>query len=138
MNKQRVTLITLGVSDMTVSRKFYAALGWVAEKSPPEVTFYHLNGMKLGLFGKEDLARDVGLPLSSLGTGTMVLSQNYNTKKEVDEAFEMALKAGANQLKHPADTFWGGYAGHISDPDGHIWEYAMNPYWNLDDEGYIT
>ena len=38
-----------------------------------------------------------------------------------------AARAGARILKSAQDTFYGGYAGYFSDPNGHLWEVAWNP-----------
>ncbi len=44
-----------------------------------------------------------------------------------------AEKAGALILKPAEEVFWGGYAGSFQDPDGHLWEVAYNPHWELPD-----
>lgn len=138
MTPQRVTLITLGVADLAVSRAFYARLGWREHKdSQPGVAFFQLHGAALALFGQADLAADQGRPDTALGTGAMTLAQNFDTAAEVDAAFEVAVKAGAKPLKKPEKVFWGGYSGYWADPDGHVWEVAMNPFWPLADDGSL-
>lgn len=135
----RVTLITLGVADMARARAFYAALGWqIHPASQDEVTFYQANGFAFGLFGREDLAADQGRPGAPLGTGAVTLAQNFPTEADVDAAFDRALAAGATELKRPEKVFWGGYSGYFADPDGHVWELAMNPFWPLNDDGSLT
>ena len=138
MTPQRVTLITLGVADLDLSRDFYAALGWTPTKQQDGVVFYQINGMVLGLFGLEPLAADQGRPQVKLGTGAMTLAQNFATTGEVDAAYTAALAAGATGLKAPEKVFWGGYSGYYADPDGHVWEVAMNPFWPLNDDGSLT
>lgn len=138
MNPQRVTLITLGVHDLERSRRFYAALGWEPVPGPPEVIFYRMDGMALGLFGVNALAEDQGRPGARLGTGAVTLAQNFPSEAEVDAAYERAVAAGAEVLKRPEKVFWGGYSGYYADPDGHVWELAMNPFWELDDTGRLT
>ena len=138
MTPQRVSLITLGVADLDRSRSFYAALGWVSVPSPPTVVFYQLNGFVLGLFGLESMAEDQGRSGVKLETGAMALAQNFADKVAVDTAFAQAIAAGATALKHPEAVFWGGYSGQYSDPDGHVWEVAYNPFWNIDPDGRIT
>lgn len=138
MTPQRVTLITLGVADLDRSRAFYAALGWTPTKQQDGVVFYQINGMVLGLFGLEPLAADQGRPKAKLGTGAMTLAQNFATTGEVDAAYTAALAAGATGLKAPEKVFWGGYSGYYADPDGHVWEVAMNPFWPLNDDGSLT
>jgi predicted lactoylglutathione lyase len=138
MTPQRVTLITLGVADLTRSKEFYGALGWTPTADEGEVVFYQINGMVLGFFGLGPLAKDQGRPDATLGTGAMTLAQNYTTDAEVDAAYAAALKAGATALKAPEKVFWGGYSGYYADPDGHVWEVAQNPFWQLNEDGSLT
>lgn len=136
MTPQRVSLITLGVADLARSKAFYGALGWVPkDEVPGQVVFYQINGAVLGLFGLGPLAEDQGRPGATLGTGAMTLAQNFRTETEVDTAFAKAVSVGATPLKAPEKVFWGGYSGYYADPDGHVWEVAMNPFWTLDDDG---
>jgi catechol 2,3-dioxygenase-like lactoylglutathione lyase family enzyme len=138
MTPQRVTLITLGVADLPASRSFYARLGWQEHGESQEgVAFYQMNGLALALFGLADLAADQGRAGAVLGTGAITLAQNFLTEAEVDAAFEAALAAGATALKRPEKVFWGGYSGYWADPDGHVWEVAMNPYWPLGADGSL-
>lgn len=135
---QRVTLITLGVDDLARARAFYEALGWVPAAAPEGVVFFQMNGAVLGLFGRADLAKDQGRPDAPLGTGAMTLAQNFDTEAEVGAAYAAALAAGATALKAPQKVFWGGYSGYFADPDGHVWELAMNPFWPLGADGSLT
>ncbi|MBX3508680.1 MAG: VOC family protein [Parvibaculum sp.] len=139
MTPQRVTLITLGVADLSAARAFYAALGWQEHaNSQPGVAFYQMHGAVLALFGLADLAADQGRPGAALGTGAATLAQNFATEAEVDAAFALALTAGATALKAPEKVFWGGYSGYWADPWGHVWEVAMNPFWPLAADGSLT
>lgn len=139
MTPQRVTLITLGVADPGRSRAFYRALGWQeSSQSQDSVAFYQMNGCVLALFGRDDLAADQGRPGAALGTGAVTLAQNFGTEAEVDAAYAAALAAGATGLKPPEKVFWGGYSGYWADPDGHVWEMAMNPFWPLAEDGSLT
>jgi predicted lactoylglutathione lyase len=138
MTPQRVTLITLGVDDLGKSRSFYGALGWEPTREQEGVIFYQINGLVLGLFGRTALAEDQGRPDATLETGAITLAQNFASVDEVDTAFAMAVSAGATALKKPQQVSWGGYSGYWADPDGHVWEVAMNPYWPLNDDGSLT
>lgn len=138
MTPQRVSLITLGVRDLDRSRTFYAALGWEPVPGPPEVVFYQLDGQIIGLFGLEPLAKEQGRSGASLGFGAMSLAQNYSDQDGVDIAFAKAIQAGAIELKSPEKVFWGVYSGYFSDPDGHVWEVAHNPFWTIDETGRVT
>lgn len=138
MTPQRVTLITLGVGNIASSRAFYEALGWVPASLQEGVAFYQMRGAVLALFGRADLAADQGRPGATLGTGAMTLAQNFASEAEVDAAYDLALRNGASPLKKPEKVFWGGYSGYYADPDGHVWEIAMNPFWPLDEDGSLT
>lgn len=138
MKSQRVTLITLGVSELSRAQRFYAALGWKPTAAPEGVIFYQMHGAVLALFGLADLAADQGRPVEALGTGASTLAQNFQTEAEVDAAFARAVEAGATPLKEPRKVFWGGYSGYFADPDGHVWELAMNPFWPLAEDGSLT
>lgn len=109
----------------------------VAEDGPPTVVFFDIGGMKFGLFGKaalaEELARDPGTP----GHGATTLAVNWPDEAAVDAAFAHAVEAGGRAVRSPRAMAWGGYSGYWSDPDGHLWEYAYNPFWPLDDDGRL-
>ncbi|MCA0920397.1 VOC family protein [Pseudooceanicola nanhaiensis] len=138
MPVQRVTLITLGVADLARSRAFYADLGWQPVAAQEGVCFYQMDGMGLGLFGREALAEDQGRAGTRLETGAITLAQNFSDRHGVDAAYAAAMTAGAEPLKAPEEVFWGGYSGYYADPDGHVWEVAHNPFWPLDGQGRLT
>ena len=136
---QRVSLITLGVSDLAASRAFYRRLGWSDHPaSQAGVAFFQMQGAALALFGLLDLAADQGRAGVALGTGAVTLAQNFPTVAAVDAAYALAVAAGAQPLKAPEKVFWGGYSGYYADPDGHVWEVAMNPFWPLAPDGGLT
>ncbi len=135
---QRVTLITLGVDDLTRTRAFYLALGWQPVEVAEGMACYQLHGQGLMLFGSADLAADQGRAGHDLGTGAMTLGQNFDSPADVDAAFATAIAAGATVLKRPEPVFWGGYSGYFADPDGHVWELAHNPFWPLARDGSLT
>ncbi|MCK0140108.1 VOC family protein [Aliiroseovarius sp. F47248L] len=137
MKTNRVTLITLGVKDIARACAFYEAIGWVPSEVQDKVAFFDMNGMKFGFYLLDGLAEDTGKPVETLKTGAMTLGQNFPTETEVNAAYEKALSAGATEVTRPEKIFWGGYSGYFADPDGHLWEYAMNPYWELDEDGHL-
>jgi uncharacterized protein len=134
----RITLITLGVTDLARSRAFYETLGWKASAaSQSEVAFFQGNGLALALFGRGALAKDAGIEDVPTGFAAISLAYNARTKAEVDEVYREALAAGAKAVKAPIDVFWGGYSGYFADPDGHLWEVAYNPFFPLDELGNL-
>lgn len=138
--EQRITLITLGVSDLEESTKFYEEnFGWEkAAASNEDITFFQLNGMMLSLYQREKLAEDAGIESNGGGFNGFSLSYNTRSEKEVDEIIERLQNTGVKVVKEPQKVFWGGYSGYIADPDGYLWEIAFNPYMELDENGNVT
>ena len=135
----RISLITLGVADIARSRAFYEALGWTASgASKPEVVFFQGNGLALALYGRGALAEDAEAEDRPSGFSGITLAYNGRSEAEVDEVFALALKAGAQAVKIPRKTFWGGYSGYFADPDWHLWKVAFNPFFPLDEAGNLT
>jgi catechol 2,3-dioxygenase-like lactoylglutathione lyase family enzyme len=135
MMDQRVSLITLGVTDVTQAAAFYESLGWHRADAPDGVVAFDLIGQTLGLYPLEKLAEDIGVPISDLGQGAMTLSYNCREKLDVAEVLKDAERAGAKILKAAADVFWGGHHGYFRAPDGCIWEVAYNPFSPLGPDG---
>ncbi|WP_084102095.1 VOC family protein [Demequina sp. NBRC 110051] len=137
MTVQRVSMVTLGVADLGRSRAFYDAWGWTARQATDEIVFYQLGTMVLALFPLQAFAEDQGRAdaVAGLGVGGSALAQNYVSEAEVDERYQAALDAGATDLKRPVAAEWGGYSGYIADPDGHVWELAVNPFWVTGEDG---
>lgn len=135
---QRVTLTTLGVRNLAAARTFYQSLGWRPARESDGMSLYQMHGAALALYGLDDLADDQDRPVGELGTGAMTLAQNFATEADVDAAWHRAILAGARVIKLPQAASWGGYSGYFADPDGHVWELAMNPLWPLADDGSLT
>jgi uncharacterized protein len=136
--KQRVSLITLGVSDLERARAFYEALGWRTGAAPgDDVAFFQAGDMVLALWDRARLAEDSCVE-DSPGWGGVTLALNFGSPAEVDAAIEEARAAGATIGREPATTFWGGYSGVFIDPDGHPWEVAHNPGWQIGADGSVT
>jgi catechol 2,3-dioxygenase-like lactoylglutathione lyase family enzyme len=133
---QRVSLITLGVTDLARARTFYEALGWRVDRDPQDVIFFQAGGMVVALWSRERLAEDSGVEDSG-GWGGVTLAYNAHDPGEVDTVIGQARTAGARIAREPGTTFWGGYAGVFVDPDGHPWEVAHNPDWTLAPDGSV-
>lgn len=133
--EQRLSLVTLGVSDLELSRTFYRNLGWKeGPGSSEEVVFFQVNAMVVGLWDRKKLAEDSAVEDKG-GWGGITLAYNTRNESQVDAVLEEAQFAGATIGREPAETFWGGYSGVFIDPDGHPWEVAYNPSWALDEDG---
>jgi catechol 2,3-dioxygenase-like lactoylglutathione lyase family enzyme len=138
--KSRISLVTLGVDDLPRAKAFYEHLGWHGQEVE-ETVFVQTGGMALVLWGRDKLAADCGLDPGAggrAGFGGIVLAHNVRSASEVDAIMEAAAAAGATVTRPPAETFYGGYAGVFTDPDGHPWEIAHNPGFALADDGTLT
>ncbi|WP_147125556.1 VOC family protein [Shimia ponticola] len=133
---QRVSLITLAVSDIVASAAFYEALGWRRVESPDGVVAFDLIGSVLGLYPREGLAKELGMKAEQIGGFSgIVLSYNVREKSDVQPVLEAARAAGGRVIKAAQDVFWGGHHGHFADIDGHVWEVAHNPFSPLGPRG---
>ena len=136
--EQRVSLVTLGVRDLARARAFYETLGWRTNAAPgDEVVFFQAGGMIIALWGRAELAEDSGVEDSG-GWGGITLAHNVRSPAEVDAVVAEAEAAGATVMRPAAATFWGGYSGAFTDPDGHAWEVAHNPHWTLAEDGSVS
>ncbi len=141
--EQRLTLVTLGVSDLARATAFYEALGWVRSVRAVEgAAFFQLGGIALGLYPRAALAADAGLDAADAaapgGFSGVTLAHNARTKEAVDTLLDEAVAAGGRLAKPAEDVFWGGYSGYFADPDGHLWEVAWNPGFPLDADGNVS
>jgi uncharacterized protein len=133
--EQRLSLITLGVRDLGRARAFYEALGWTTRAAPDDdVVFFQAGGMVVALWDRAELAEDSGVQDGG-GWGGITPAHNVRSPAEVDAVIEEARSAGADIVREPAETFWGGYSAAFTDPDGHAWEIAHNPRWTITDDG---
>lgn len=136
--EQRISLITLGVDDLARARRFYEeGLGWQPRDAPEGVVFYQLPGIALALFGREDLAEDAHHPVDGRFSG-ITIAINQRSEADVDAVLAQAAASGATILKPAERVFWGGYSGYFADPDGHVWEVALNPQWTINEDGTVT
>jgi catechol 2,3-dioxygenase-like lactoylglutathione lyase family enzyme len=135
--QQRISLITLGVSDIARSRGFYSRLGWHGQVVE-ETVFFQAGGLGVVLWSRDKLAADAAVEdTGGDGFGGITLAHNVSSRAEVDVIMTAAAAAGAAITKPAAETFYGGYAGFFSDPDGHIWEIAHNPGFELATDGAL-
>lgn len=135
--KQRLNVITLGVTDLERARRFYEALGWKTGADPgDDVVFFQVGEMVVALWDRARLAEDSAVE-DAPGWGGVTLAVNFGSREEVDTVTEEARAAGARIGREPAETFWGGYSAVFVDPDGHPWEVAHNPHWTVTADGGV-
>ena len=139
--KPRITVITIGVDDLEESLGFYRdGLGLETEGiigtefEYGAVAFFDLQaGFKLAIWPRESIAHDSGIAVGPPSPTEFTLGHNVSSKEEVDTVMQQASEAGAVVVKDAHDTFWGGYSGYFQDPNGHLWEIAWNPAWEVRD-----
>jgi uncharacterized protein len=126
--EQRISVITLGVSDLSRARRFYEALDWTGARQPDdEVCFFQAGGMVFGLWRA----------LGGHGAPGIELAHNVRSPEEVTAVLDQAARAGGSIVRHAAIANWGGTTGAFADPDGYVWEVAHNPEWTITDDGSI-
>lgn len=136
--QQTISFVTLGVRDLARSRAFYGALGWKESSgSEAAVAFYQMGCVALALFGREDLAADAGVPADGTGFSGITLAHNVDSESKVNSALAEAVAAGGTLVLPGQKAPWGGYRGYFSDPDGYLWEICFNPYFSLDEQGFV-
>ena len=134
--EQRLSLVTLGVTDIGRARTFYEALGWSGTSPDGEVVFFQAGGMIVALWSRQLLTEDSAVTDGG-GWGGVTLAHNVVSPDAVDAVLAEAEAAGATIGRAGAPTPWGGYSGVFIDPDGHPWEVAHNPGWILAADGSV-
>jgi uncharacterized protein len=136
--EQRISLITLGVGDVSRARTFYERLGWHGQETE-ETVFFQAGSMAVVLWARHKLAADASIEDGEAGGFSgIALAHNVRSRAEVDELLATAAGAGAQMTQPARETFYGGYAGYFRDPDGHTWEIAYNPGFRLGPDGSLT
>lgn len=128
----RISFITLGVADLASAIAFYRDILKLPQIPMPAdagVAFFEMGQTWLSLFPRSELAADVGVPAAGHGFSGFTLAHNLPSIEAVDALFAELGAAGVRILKPPHHTFWGGYSGYFSDPDGILWELAWNPHF---------
>lgn len=132
----RISIVTLGVGDLGRATAFYRdglGLPPINDAEAQGIAFFQLKGLRLALYPRAELAADAGVadpgpqPFSGI-----TLAHNLRSKAEVDALFAHVAAIGARIVKRPRDVFWGGYSGYFADPDGHLWEVAWNPDFEIE------
>jgi hypothetical protein len=139
--RPRIKVLTLGVDNLERSLAFYRdGLGLPTEGiigtefEDGAVVFIHMNDdLILALYPRAALAKDARVPVGPRSATELSIGHIVKSKQEVDALMRQAEQAGARVTDPARDRFWGGYSGYFQDPDGHLWEVAWNPAWEVGD-----
>ena len=126
---QRISFITLAVSDLEATRRFYLdGLGWTAEMYVADEVLMIRAGehLVLSLWAESGFEAEVGPIRRGEGIVPITIAHNVRTEEEVDAILELARRAGADPVETGQLRDWGGYTGYFADPDGFRWEIAVN------------
>lgn len=128
----RISIVTLGVENLETSLRFYRdGLGFPTTRTADqEIIFFQTSGACLALYPLDELAKDVDekFRVEKSKFSGITLAHNVREKEEVDKILQQAEDSGAIIEKPAQDTFWGGYSGYFSDPDGYLWEIAWGAF----------
>ncbi len=132
----RISCITLAVDDLQKSLTFYHdGLGLPAPDSATlEDRADHLamklpGDLYLVLILRDEFAnclKTTAQTVAARGSSECVLSYFTASKEEVDAIINRVVATGGSIPGQPAQWPWG-YAGYVTDPDGHVWEIMWNP-----------
>lgn len=138
----RINVLTIGVADLHASLSFYRdGLGLPTEGivgtefEDGAVVFLPMNdGLVLALYPRAALAKDASIDVGARSPTEFTIGHLVSSKDQVDAVLREAAEAGARITDTARDRFWGGYSGYFQDPDGHLWEIAWNPAWEVEQE----
>lgn len=136
----RLTLVTLGVTNLARSISFYESLGFARKgKASEGVGFFKAGACAIAVWPSAELAKDANVAFENMAETFrgVALAWNCRSKDEVDAVIRLAKTCGAAIRKPARDVFWGGYSGYFTDPDGHLWEVAHNPHFPLSEDGQL-
>ena len=135
---QHLHLITLGVRDLEISKKFYEeVLVWKLSRPQEGIAFFQAGGVVLALYPRELLAEDAMVSPQGSGFSGITLAHNARSESEVDEIINDLRSKGVKIVKEPQKVFWGGYSSYFADPDDYYWEVAYNPFFPFDENGSL-
>lgn len=138
--QQQIALITLGVHDLRISKRFYVeGFGWNPILEDEDTVLYQMNGFILSTWLKKSLSKDMAMKPEKLVTGkTLTLAHSVPSISDVGPTLERLHNYGGKIIRKASQPPHGGMRGYIADPDNHIWEIIWNPMWQIQKNGSVT
>ena len=135
--QQQISCVTLGVTDIARSRRFYAeGFGWKPIFEQPDVVFYQMNGLMFATWHLKELsgrhAAQADDPRCLLHRAQCGEQGGRAAGARPSGEYGGRIVLAASAPPH------GGMRGYVADPDDHTWEIAWNPQWPISPEGYVT
>jgi hypothetical protein len=138
--RAKIFFITLAVDDLGQSVAFYRdGLGWptegiVGQEFHDKVTgadgtiaFFTLEtGLMLGLYERDNLAKDASLPAGPPSSTEFSLGIPATSQTEVDQLLAQVAAAGGTVTAPAHMRPFGVYSGYFTDLDGHLFEIAWD------------
>lgn len=125
---QNVSIVTLGVRDLSSLRAFYRGWGWSETEGASEAwAAFDVGGWLLSLYPLDLLGREAapGEPVPQQRWNGFTLAINVDSESELRAMYDAAVAAGASVVSPPVRREWGGISGYVSDPEGNRWELAI-------------
>jgi uncharacterized glyoxalase superfamily protein PhnB len=136
--EQRLTFLTLGVKDIKKVASFYKEkFGWIPQKEMDDIVFFKMNGFVFALYPADELAKDAQIQNTGSGWKQFSFAINFNSTEEVDAEVERLKQLGVKVVKEPQTVFWGGYSAYVEDIESNLWEFAYNPFLEMDNQGNV-
>ena len=122
--------ISLVVDDLARAAAFYRDGFGISEESitaeQDHVRIEFENEVTLVLYARSSFEKQFGDLVASSRAGGVILSRTVEAKNDVEALIRRAISAGGSQAGSPEEQDWGGYAGYLKDPDGHLWEIVWD------------
>ena len=125
-----MSMLTLGVRDLSVARRFYVdGLGWApAFEVEADVCFIKVGpAFLLGLWSRDSLSTEAGGVYLGDQPAPISLAHMVPDAESVTRVLGEAVAAGGTLITPATTREWGGVTGYFADPDGYRWEVACNP-----------
>ena len=118
--------VSLVSANLDQVRRFYGeGLGFPSEcfsEGADHIKIELENELAIVFYERAAFEKQFGDIVSPALGGGLILSHTVPEKSDVETVLARAAAAGGSLAGQPVEQDWGGFAGYIKDPDGHLWE----------------